>query len=190
MQINKSFKVRYWKNKHNISHNNHSNINLKLISVTKVNQWKNSTSVIEWFNNISNKDQRRFVVFVSESFSLSISEDLFNEALNFAKTKVHITNQEMSIIMQSHNTLLFINNQLWVKKSGNEEFDVPVGCFDGAEVCKIIGVYILMKLQNVLQKVNAGLYRDDGLGVTKELPGPEMERKRKQIIEVFKKLGL
>ena len=77
-----------------------------------------------------------------------------------------------------------------MKKSGNEEFDVPVGCFDGAEVCKIIGVYILMKLQNVLQKVNAGLYRDDGLGVTKELPGPEMERKRKQIIEVFKKLGL
>ena len=36
---------------------------LKLISGTKVNQWKNSTSVIEWFNNIPNKDQHRFVVF-------------------------------------------------------------------------------------------------------------------------------
>ena len=33
-------------------------------------------------------------------------------------------------------------------------------------------------------------YRDDGLLVTKELSGTEMERKRKQIIETFKKFGL
>ena len=92
--------------------------------------------------------------------------------------------------MQSRNTLLFNKNQPWVKKSGNEEFGVPMGCFGGAELCEIIGIYILTKLQSVLQKDNAGLYRDDGLGVTKELPGPEMERKRKQIIEIFKKLGL
>ena len=110
--------------------------------------------------------------------------------LNLAKTKVDITNQEMSIIMQSRNTLLFNKNQPWVKKSGNEEFDVLMGCFDGAELCEMIGIYILTKLQSVLQKDNAGLYRDDGLGVTKELPGPEMERKRKQIIEIFKKLEL
>ena len=110
-------------------------INLKLTSDTKVNQWKNSISVIEWFNNIWNKDQHRFVVFDLESFCSSISEDLFNEALIFAKIKVDITNQEMSIIKQSRNTLLFNENQPWVKKYGNEEFDVPIGCFDGAELC-------------------------------------------------------
>ena len=100
------------------------------------------------------------------------------------------TDQEMSIITQSRNTLLFNKNQPWVKRSGNEEFDVPMGCFDGAELCETIGIYILTKLQNVFQKHDAGLYRDDGLGVMKELPGPEMERKRKQIIKIFKKLGL
>ena len=47
-----------------------------------------------------------------------------------------------------------------------------------------------MRLQSFLLKDNAGLYRDDGLLVTKELRGTEMERKRKQIIETFKKLGL
>ena len=120
-------------------------ISLKLISDTKVNQWKNSTSVIEWFNNTPNKDQNRFVVFDIESFYPSISEDLFNKALNFAKTKLDITNQEISIIMQSRNTL-FNKIQPWVKKSGNEEFDVPMGCFDGAELCEIIGIYILTKL--------------------------------------------
>ena len=125
-------------------------INLKLISDTKVNQWENSASVIEWFNNITNKDQHRFVVFDIESFYPSISEDLFNEALNFSNMKIDIINQEMSIIMHSRNTLLFNKNQLWVKKSGNEEFDVPVGCFDGAELCEIIDIYILTKLQSVL----------------------------------------
>ena len=114
----------------------------------------------------------------------SISEALFNDALNFPKTKVDITSQEISIIAQFRNTLLFNKNQLWVKKSGNEEFDVPIGCFDRAELCEIIGIYILTKLQSALRKDKAGLYRDDGLGVTKELPGPEKEKKRKQIIEI------
>ena len=114
---------------------------------------------------------------------------MFNEVLNFAKTKVDITNQEMSIIMQSRNTLLFNKNQSWAKRSGNEEFDVPMGCFDGTELCEIIGIYIL-KIQRVLQRDNAGLYKNDGFGVTKELPGPEMETKRKQIIEIFKMLSI
>ena len=59
---------------------------------------------------------------------------------------------------------------------------MPMGCFDGAELCEINGMYILAKLQSALQKYNAGLNRDDELGVTNNLPGPEMERKRKQII--------
>ena len=148
-------------------------INLKFISGTKVYQWKNSTSAIEWLNNIPNKDQHRFIVFDIESFYPSITEDFLNKALNFAKTKVDITNQEISNIMQSRNTFLFNKNQPTVKKSGNEEFNVPMGCFDGAELCEIIGIYILTKLQRVLQKDNARLYRDHGLGVTKELSSPE-----------------
>ena len=62
-------------------------INLKLISDNEVNQRKNSASIIEWFNNIPNKDQHRFVVFYIKSFYPSTSEDLFNEALNFAKPR-------------------------------------------------------------------------------------------------------
>ena len=47
-----------------------------------------------------------------------------------------------------------------LKKSG--EFDVPMGCFDGAELCELIGVYILHMLRTVMRKENTGLYRDDG----------------------------
>ena len=73
----------------------------------------------------------------------------------------------MTIIMQSCKTLLFHKNQPWMKRSGNEECDVPMGYFDGAEICEPIGIYILMKLQSILQKDNPGIYRDQGLGVKK-----------------------
>ena len=35
-----------------------------------------------------------------------------------------------------------------------------------------------------------GLYRDDGLTIVKQMPGAELERKRKEIIETLKKYGL
>ena len=92
--------------------------------------------------------------------------------------------------MQSRRTLLFNNKEPWPKKSGNEEFDVPMGCFDGAEVCELVGVYILHLLKTVIRKENVGLYHDYGLGILRNSSGPEIERKRKQIIRVFKSCGL
>ena len=80
---------------------------------------------------------------------------------------------------------MFNNKEPWLEKSGNEEFDVPMGCFDGAEVCELLGVYILHLLNTVMKKENVGLYRDDGLGILRNSSGPEIERKRKQIIQIF-----
>ena len=92
--------------------------------------------------------------------------------------------------MQSRQTLLVTNKDPWLKKSGNEEFDVPMGCFDGAEVCKLVGVYILHLLRTVMRKENFGLYHGDGLGILWNSSGPEIERKIKQIIQIFKSCGL
>ena len=80
--------------------------------------------------------------------------------------------------------LLINNKEPWLKKSGNEEFDVPMECFDGAEVWELVGVYILHLLRTV------GLYRDDGLSILRNSSGPEIERKRKQIIQIFKSCEL
>ena len=35
--------------------------------------------------------------------------------------------------------------------------------YDGAEVCELVGTFILSKLGNIIGKKNTGLYRDDGL---------------------------
>ena len=129
-------------------------------------------------------------MFDIENFYPSISLELFNDALNCAKTLTDISETDVSIMMQARKILLFNDSKPWLKKFGNEYFAVPMGCFDGAEVCELVGSLILTKLCNVLQRENVGLYRDDGLAIVKQMPGPELERKRKKIIEIFKKYGL
>ena len=44
------------------------------------------------------------------------------------------------------------------KKSGEENFDVPVGCIDGAEVCELVGSYIFNKLTNVTNTEKIDFY--------------------------------
>ena len=63
-----------------------------------------------------------------------MSENVFKETISFAKDIVDISDTELSITMQARKTLLFHDDIPWVKRSGNEEFDVPVDSYDGAEL--------------------------------------------------------
>ena len=47
-------------------------------------------------------------------------------------------------------TLLFHENMPWVKQ-GNEDFDVPMSYFDEAEICELVGKYILNQLKDTFQ---------------------------------------
>ena len=44
-----------------------------------------------------------------------------------------------------------------------------MGSFDGAEVCDLVGLFVLSKLQP-LGLSSVGLYRDDGLAVSDKTP--------------------
>ena len=63
-----------------------------------------------------------------------------------------------------------------------------MGCFDGAEVCELVGTYILNHLKDTFQHHRVGLYRD-ALVVVKGLSGPEIERMKKRMIKIFKDGG-
>ena len=152
---------------------------------TKVNQWKNTNTVIAWFKSLLYKSCLSFANFDIESFYPSISSNLFQQAKDFAREKVEITDTDISIIMQARKTLLFPEGVPWVKQSDNEDFDVPMTSYDGAEVCELVGAFLLNNLSHIIDKSNVGLYRDDGLGVFKSHAGPETERKRKEIIKAF-----
>ena len=63
-------------------------------------------------------------------------------------------------------------------------------CYDGPEVWELVGIYILNKLKNITKKESIGLYRDDGLGIFQNKPKSEIERKKRQILKVFKDFSL
>ena len=157
---------------------------------TQLNQWRNTSTVIEWFKNTKYKSQSRFIKFDICEFYPSISEELLDKAIAFARTITPITDSELNIIKHSRKSLLFSNTGTWIKKN-NELFDVTMGSFDGAEVCELVGLYLLNRLTQLTgNKVGTGLYRDDGLAVIRSTSGRRMDKLRKDIIELFRSEGL
>ena len=90
-----------------------------ILARNKVNQWKNTYSVLQWCRNVKRKDRCSFVVFDIESSCPSISTKLFDEAISFAKLYYNFTSAELELIMHSRKTLLFWQDSTWVKKEGD-----------------------------------------------------------------------
>ena len=164
-------------------------INKKLKEKLGVNQWKNTASVLEWFKGIQNKQSYTFVVFDVKDFYPSISESLLKEALIFAKNHVSISKNDEDTIFHARKSLLFDKTHVWIKKDGGL-FDVTMGAFDGAEVCELVGTYLLSKIAQKYNKNDIGLYRDDGLGVMFNTSGPQNEKIKKDFVKIFKDNGL
>ena len=95
---------------------------------------------------------------------------LFTDSIKYAKNLIEITVQDLATTMQARKILLFQNTEPWVKKSGTEDFDVLMECYDGAEVCQLVGSYMLNQLKHDANKESIGLYQDDCLGVFHNIP--------------------
>ena len=54
-----------------------------------------------------------------------------------------------------------------------------MGAYDGAEVCELIGNYVLYELSKLYEKKDIGLYRDDGLAAFMNKSGPESVKNMK-----------
>ena len=59
------------------------NINATSSDEIKVNGWKKTESVINWFKNIPNQDLYKFLMFDIKDFHLSIKEKLLWKAIRF-----------------------------------------------------------------------------------------------------------
>ena len=68
--------------------------------------------------------------------------------------------------------------------------DVTIGFYDGAEVCELVGLFILHQLSQFEGVQNINLYRDDGLAILKNAWSPTSERMKKTIIKLFHKHSL
>ena len=120
----------------------------------------------------------------------SISAELLEKSIHFARSIIEIEGNIIDIINHARKSLLFHDGNAWVKKEGNPLFDVTMGSYDGAEVCELVGLYLLGKLAPLIGTKNVGLYRDDGLAVIHQANGPKLDRIRKDIIALFRFEGL
>ena len=96
------------------------------MSATRLNQWRSTGTVIDWFRQIENKSSRRFVQLDIVEFYPSISHKLLRDALDFAKKHVDIDSNTIDVIMHARKSLLFCKDDVWVKKD-NPSFDVTMG---------------------------------------------------------------
>ena len=68
-------------------------------------------------------------------------------------------------------------------------FDVTVGSYNGAEICELVGIYLLFLVANISDKSNSGLYRDDGFILLRNVNRQNVDRIRKNVIKIFKEVG-
>ncbi len=161
-------------------------VNKKII--TALNQWKNTTAVLNWFNNVENKNQYSFIAFDVADFYPSISLDLLNAALDFASNYDNITDDERHIIVHAKKSCLFSSGEQWCKKSSSDLFDITMVSYDGAESCELVSSFLLHEI-TMKHGNNFGLYRDDGLDISNKSPR-EVELIKKDLCAIFRKYGL
>ena len=123
-------------------------------------------------------------MFDVKDFYPSIQEELLNKGLRFAREYIDVTIKDREITYHARISLLFDGSNTWMKKQSGL-FDVTMGAYDDAEVCKLVGTYMLSLISEKHYKKDFGLCRDDGLGVVKNKSGPETEKIKKNIQKIF-----
>ena len=113
-----------------------------------------------------------FLKFDIESFYPSISSELLKNEIQFARSidGIFIPKSDEEMIFYCRKCFLFLEGQPW-KQIGMENFDVPMGSYDGAELCELVGLYLLHRLTEgekaIFDNDKVGIYRDDGLAIIK-----------------------
>ncbi|XP_068673499.1 uncharacterized protein [Montipora foliosa] len=158
-------------------------VNSKIREQTGVNQWRNSSDTIAWFQSIPLKNRKSFISFDILDFYPSITESLLDQSIDWATQFTAITDSDIRIIKHARKSLP------WVKRDFSNAFDVTMGSFDGAEICELVGLFILSKLKDTFGN-NIGLYRDDGLVLLDTKSGRLSDKARKDLTHAFNELGL
>ena len=62
--------------------------------------------------------------------------------------------------------------------------------YDGAEVCELVGTFLLEEISEICNKSNIGLHRDDGLSIFRNKSGTQLEKMKKKLQRLFKEYDL
>ena len=182
------FKERTWESKQKKL----EKINKVMVQHLNVNHWKNLTSVIKWFTVLENKTDYAFIKFDIQEFDNiiwyiklypAITVDILKTSLSFPNKYQNGPEEDIRIINHCRKSLLFSDNQLWQKNDSEGYFDVTMGSYDGAEICK------LSPSSTIIDKNHCGLYRYEGLLSRRNVTGQQIDHVRKNVIQLFKDIG-
>ena len=95
----------------------------------------------------------------------------------------------LNLPLLSLKSLLYYNNEPWIKK-GESNFDVTIDAYHDAEVCGLIGIFMLLLLSKHINKNHIVLHRDDGLPIVKNTSCPAAEKLKKKFQKLFKEKDL
>ena len=158
-------------------------INICVCEKLKLNESKNTTDVINWFNKIDEKNLHTFTIFDTKDFYPSIKETLLENSIQFAAEHTDLNKNVFEVTFYARKSLLFHSNQPWIKRD-SETSDVTMEAYDGAEICELVGISILLFLSKKYSFNNVGLYRDDGCQFLRTL----VDNKQKNIKKIFQKI--
>ena len=82
-------------------------INKNVVRSTEINQWKNTSNVLDWYSNYTDKNKASFVQFDTENFYSSITSDLLCNSIQFLKKVTTVSDNDIQIIIKSRKSLLF-----------------------------------------------------------------------------------
>ena len=153
-------------------------------------QWRNTKQVIEWFGNMKDKERHSFISFDIVDFYPSISEKRLDQALSWASNLATISDNDISILKHARKSLLFNTGKTWTKEDSEGLFDVTMARHDGAEICELVGLFILNHLSKKFGKESIGLYRDDGLALIKSKSARLADKTRKELPKIFELIDL
>ena len=137
--------------------------------------------------HIEDKKSFTFIKFDIREFYPSITETILDKALLFAKQHHDIANDNKRLIKYCRKFLLFSNNEAWKKKQTESCFRVTIGSFDGAEVCKLVGIYTWCFLAKLIDKNDCGLYRNARLLTLRNVNGQEIDQMRKKYHKIIQR---
>ena len=65
-----------------------------------------------------------------------------------------------------------------------------MGAYDGAEVCELVGTFLLEKISEICNEGDIGLYRDDSLAIFRNKSGTHLEKIKKKLQRLSKEYDL
>ena len=92
-------------------------INICLYEKLKLNEWKNTADVINWFEKVDEKHLHTFTMFDIKDFYSSIKETLLKNAIQFDAEHTDISKNDFEVIFHARKSLLFHSNHLGLKET-------------------------------------------------------------------------